>query len=153
MTVGATQVYDGAMPLLLANATTQWDDSTANSFAFILLDNAYTPSDAHVDYDDVLANICTDGDYAAKDVTSRVVTDGAGSACYLDSADADFGAAVTISARYLVCLKANSGSLVGTDKLIFYVDLNSGGAANVASTAAPFKVQAPTNGWLNIAQA
>lgn len=152
MTVGATQLYDNGMTELSSNSTPQWDDATANSFAFILLDNSYTPSDAHDTYSDVSAHICTDGDYGALDVTSRTVTQ-VGKECQYDSADADFGAAVTISARYLVCLAGNNGALSGTDKLIWYKDLNSGGSANVASTAAPFKIQGPSDGWFDTQQA
>lgn len=152
MTVGATELQDGGMPRLLQNANPNWDDATAN-YTWVLIDNAHTPADSDATYADISANVCADGDYAAKAVANRTVTDGAANACYLDSDDADFGAAVTIGARYLYCVEGLFSGLNSTDKLIFRIDLNSGGAANVASTAAPFKIQGPTNGWLDVKQA
>lgn len=151
MAVGAVQVYDGGLAKLLNDAEAQWDSSA--TFQFALLLTGYTPADTHALWSDVSANVCVDGDYGAQLVTSRTVSD-SGNPIYLDSADAIFGPNVTISARYLVCVQTASaveGTLAGTDKLIFYQDLNTGGG-NISSTNSNFTITAPTNGWLSIGQ-
>ena len=151
MALGQAQIHDEALAHLLSSTGAQWDDGTAN-FAFILLDNAYTPSDVHNDYQDVSANECTDVDYAAIACGTRAFVQ-SGADTYLDSADADYGSAVTIAARYLMCIQGNYASLGATDKIIFRVDLDDGGSANVSSTSSTFKITAPTNGWLKLNQA
>ena len=152
MAVGATQIYDAGLARLLNDAEAQWDSSS--TFQFALLLTGYTPADTHSTWADVSANVCTDGDYDEILVTSRTVSD-TGSTIYIDSADADLGASVTISARYLVCVQTASavaGTLAGTDKLIWYKDLNTGGG-NLSSTSSTFKITAPANGWLSFNQA
>lgn len=151
MTVGTTQLYDVGILNLLANAQAKWDNGAAN-YAFILLDNAYTPSDAHASYSAVSANECGDADYAPIAVGSRTLTNTSGT-IYADSADANFGSSVTIAARYLVCVAGNPASLQAADPLVFYQDLRTEDDGNVASTNSNFVVSAPTNGWFSLAQA
>lgn len=151
MAIGAAVAYNKGILHLLQNATPDWD-AGASFFTFALLDTTYTPANTHTLWSDVSANQCTSTDYAPKNVTTRTVTESSGNV-YLDSDDANFGAAVTISARYLVCVQtATQATLAPGDKLVFYVDLNSGGSTNVSSSASTFSVQAPTNGWLRVAR-
>lgn len=151
MAIGAATPYNLGIKRLFENATPDWDDGASN-FTWALLDNAYIPALTHSVWSDVSANVCTSADYAPKAVSTRVTTESSGNV-YLDSDDADFGATVTISARYLVCLQtATAATAASTDKLVFYIDLNSGGSVNVSSSASAFVIQAPTNGWLRIAR-
>lgn len=151
MAAAAPRVFNVGIPTLMSNATPQWDDATAN-FAFVLLDNAWTPSLTVATYG-ALTNECVNAHYSPIAVTNRAVVNGAGTACYLDSDDANFGAQVDIAARYLVCVAGNAAALVAGNPVIFYVDLNVGGVANVASVYGQFTLSPDALGWLNIAQA
>jgi hypothetical protein len=69
---------------------------------------------------------------------------------YYDSADANFGATVTITAKYLIAVQpVTAGTFSATtSKLLFYVDLDtSSGTAEVSSVASEFVIIAPANGW------
>ena len=151
MAAAAPRVFNVGIPTLMSNATPQWDDAAAN-FAFVLLDAAWTPNLAAANYG-ALTNECVNAHYSPIAVTNRAVVNGAGTACYLDSDDANFGAQVDISAKYLVCVAGNAAALLGTDPVIFYVDLNTGQAVNVASVYGQFLQSPDALGWLNIAQA
>ncbi|MDN5937695.1 MAG: hypothetical protein L0H83_03450 [Salinisphaera sp.] len=142
MAVGNAQPYNSSQATLLKN---NWESA---GFYAVLLDNAYTPSDAHDTYSDVSANECTDTDYDQKDLTSEAITT-TGADTYIDSADVSFGANVTISARYFAVLQGDAATPAATDELVFYVDLSTGGG-NVSSTNATFSVLAPTNGWIKV---
>ena len=69
----------------------------------ILLDNAHT-IDADNDrvYADVSADECASGDYAAQTLGTKTITQDGSARTVYDAADVDYGASVTISARYLV---------------------------------------------------
>ena len=69
----------------------------------ILLDNAHSLA-AGTDrvLADVSADECADGDYAAQTLGTKTLTQDGSNRPVYDAADVDFGAAVTISARYLV---------------------------------------------------
>ena len=150
MTVGAGVWYDTGAANVLKHAQAQWDDPTADSFAWVLLTDAYVPSDAHDTYSDISANEVTDADYAAKEVTGRVINT-VGANNWLDSADAIFGPNVTIEAKYLVCVQGDKDSLVAGDELVFYIDLRTEGGT-VSSTNSDFTVQGPANGWARFFQ-
>jgi hypothetical protein len=151
MAMGQAIAYNAGIKHLLESATPDWDDATGN-FAFALLDKSYVPDVAHATWGDVSVHETASSSYAPIAVGSRTIVASGGNV-YLDSADANFGADVTISARYLVCVQSDPVALQGTDKLIFYVDLNSGGAGNVSSSASTFNAQAPADGWLQVARA
>ena len=153
MTVQATQLYDGANEILLEDATEQWDEAAAD-YMFILAKDTYTPSDAHT----TVANVGTGdvhwietGDGAPIAAGTRTVGF-TGADTFMDSADADFGDPVTITAKYLICILSATGTVQSTDKLIFVNDLVTEGG-NASSSAAAFKVTAPANGWFKYAQA
>jgi len=155
MTVGATQLFDAAFDAVLsANAGTQWDDATLDSFAFILVKSTHTPLDTDTTVAD-LGVAGTDwietGDGAPIESTTRVVTQ-TGADTFYDSADANYGASVTVTAKYLVCIKGDKDLVLSTDKLIFWIDMETGGGS-VSSTNSTFNLQAPTNGWFKTAQA
>lgn len=151
MAVGAVQVYNAGLAKLLNDAEAQWDSSSTFQFALAL--TGYTPADTHTTWADVSTYVCADGDYGAQLVTTRAVGD-SGNPVYATSDDAVFGPSVSISARYLICLQTASaveGTIAGTDKLVFYQDLNTGGG-NIASINSNFTVNMPTNGWMSFGQ-
>lgn len=151
MAIGPAVVYDQGIKRFLDNATPDWDNGSAH-FTWALLDNSYTPSNAHSLWSDVSANQCASADYSPKAVTTRTLTTSGGNT-YADSDDANFGTTVTIAARYLVCVQtAAAATLAAGDKLMFYIDLNEGGSVNVSSSASTFNIQGPVNGWLRIAR-
>lgn len=151
MAVDAARMHDGAIQYLLQNsAGKRWDDSAA-TFAFILVTNAYTPSNAHSTYSQLSANECADSGYVRQAVASRALST-TGAYTYLQAAAANFGSNVTLAARYLVCIAGTAGSLQTTDRIIFRQDLNQGGSANVSSSNSNFSVSQPTSGWLSINQ-
>lgn len=116
-------------------------DFLTDTIMAMLLDNAYTPTAAHDALDDVSAqevNAGTYPDYARQTLASKTITQDGSLRTVFDAADVDFGNAVTISARYMMLFK-DSG-VAGTSYLLGYIDLNSGGSANVSSVAGDFDV-------------
>ena len=160
MTVGAVQLYNGTNAFLLQNANHAWDLANSGSgYMFLLARNTYTPADAHATVSQIgTAGVdwINTGDGSALAVPTRSVVASAGAA-QLQAGDANFGASVTISAKYLVCVRsANVGAQpAGTDDLIFWVNLRTEDGAEVSSTASDFVVQAPAGNiwWAVNAQA
>ena len=151
MAVGTVTKYNGFEKQISADANRQWDDATAGNIMFCLVSAAYTPSATHSTTADV-TGVITAGDGAPIAATALAIdnTTTAGST-YYDSADANFGTTVTITAKYLIAvMPVTAGTFdAATSKLLFYVDLNTAsGSATVSSTASDFLVYAPTNGWI-----
>jgi hypothetical protein len=146
MTVGVITKYNQMAKILQEDANPDWDDSTAGAFMFILATSSYTPSVSHTTVNDIGANYIDSGDGAPINATTRDVIESSGDV-FLDSDDADFGSSVTITAKYLVCvMPVSAGTVASTSKLVWYVDLNTGGGS-IARTNSTFKVVAPVNGW------
>ena len=115
---------------------------------FCLCTSSYTPAATHTTTTD-LAGTITSGDGAPIAATGLAIdnTTTAGTT-YYDSADANFGSAVTITAKYLIAeqpVSANTFSAT-TSKLLWYINLDTGGGS-IASVASDFVIIAPTNGW------
>lgn len=151
MAVGTVTKYNGFEKQIGADANRQWDDATAGNIMFCLAGSAYTPAATHSTTAD-LAGVITTGDGAPIAATALAIdnTTTAGST-YYDSADANFGTTVTITAKYLIAvMPVTAGTFdAATSKLLFYVDLNTAsGSATVSSTASDFLVYAPANGWI-----
>lgn len=109
---------------------------------------AYTPDqDADDALDDISANECADVDYARQTVGSKTISVSNGQVVF-DAADVDYGASVTITAKYLVLFK-DSG-VASTSYLIGYVDLDETGAGSATSSAAPFKVVFAADGIVGL---
>lgn len=123
---------------------------------WILLTTAYTPDQgAHETYANVSANeLSTATDYdrvLANTVTiSTAIT---ASRITVDMADVDFGASVTISAKYAALVYSGSNGInpASSDLLVGYVDLNVGGDA-IASAAGPFNVNLNASGLFDVGQ-
>lgn len=137
MSAGNFTLYDNAKLLLLNGGLNMASDT----LAAVLLTSSYTPSAAHSTFADVSTDEVADADYDQQAVAGESVT-GSGGTVTVDTGDISFGSAVTITAKYLVLVKGTAGALTGTEKLIGYCDLNSGGGS-VSSTAAGFSVNTP----------
>ncbi len=150
MALGTVTKYNSLEKTLFDTANRQWNDATAGNIMFCLCGNGYTPAATHDETAD-LADLITSGDGAPIAATALAIdnTTTAGTT-YYDSADANFGSAVTILAKYLICVQpvtANTFSAT-TSKLLWYVNLDTtNGTAEVSSTASDFVVYAPANGW------
>lgn len=151
MAVGAVTKYNQLESVIFGTSGRQWDDTTTGSMMFCLVTNGYTPSAAHTTTTDLSTNVITTGDGSpivlASPTLNNTTTAGR---TYYDSADASFGSAVTITAKYLVCVQpvtANTFSAT-TSKLLFYVDLDTtSSSTSFSSTGSNFTVYAPANGW------
>jgi len=158
MTVAAFVITN---PGLLARQDgTILPDVPANAMVGVLVDNAHTPNNTtDAAYSDISANECADSDYTASfaeglSLTMTVDETAANSGIIMDDmAQADFGSAVTISARYMYIVHRNGATLVAGDEILGHFDLNDGGAANVSSTSSDFKVDAHANGLYRVTAA
>lgn len=152
MSVGQVQLYNQCFERLLQDADDQWDVAGSTSFAFLLAKASYTPSDAHT----TIANLgvagtdwINSGDGSPIVVPSRSV-DQASGVVQMKAGNANFGSAVTIVAKYLICVMGDAAGILSTDPLLWYQDLSQeGGSAQ--SSASDFVVQAPANNiWKQI---
>lgn len=137
MAAGNFTFYNNSK-LVLLNGTV---DPVNDNIVVALLTSSYTPSASHSTWSDVSSNECADEDYAQKTLTSASYSESAGVVTY-DAADTSFGDPVSITAKYAVYAKGTTGSLTGTDVIIGYVDLNSGGGS-ASSTSSVFSVNSP----------
>lgn len=137
MAVGNFTVYSAAVQNM-GQATFNF---VTDTFNVILLTTSYIPS-VHVDsiYSDVLASeAAASGGYTAGGITLTGVTWSRLNGVCTMAAQSAVWAGSTIAARYAVIVRRASGTLAGTDKLLGYMDLNTGGG-NVSSTANTFQV-------------
>ena len=154
MALGTVTKYNGLEKQITADANRQWDDASAGHIMFCLCSNAYTPAATHSTTAD-LAGLITTGDGAPLAATALAIdnTTTAGTT-YFDSADANFGSAVTITAKYLVAvMPVTAGTFdAATSKLLFYVDLSTNSStASLSTVSNPFVITAPENGWFDLA--
>jgi len=143
--------------LMLSDASRQWDDATAGNIMYVLADETWTPLATHTTTNDVgttgAAVLTVAGDYNHLAATTLAV-DAATTAgtSYLQSDAANFGASVSITAKYLIAIQpvvANTYAL--TSKLLWYVDLDdTTTGTTVSSVSSNFAINQPTNGWVSI---
>lgn len=131
-------------------ANRQWNDATAGNVMWCLCGGGYAPTATHTTTAN-LTDLIAAGDGAPMNATGLAIdnTTTAGTT-YYDSDDVNFGATVSITAKYLIAVQpVTAGTFSATtSKLLFYIDLdNSTGWAEVSSSAAEFVIQAPANGW------
>jgi hypothetical protein len=156
MTVGTFEITN---PGLLARQ----DGSIlpdVDTMVAVLVDDAHTVNlVTDTTYADISANECADADYTASFAEGLVLTmtvdeTGVDSGIIEDDmSQADFGAAVTIAARYFYILKRVTGSLQASDEILGVMDLNDGGSGNVSSVNSDFKVDAHANGLYRFTKA
>lgn len=123
-------------------------DLDGHSFKAALCTSSYTPNvSTHAVLTD-LTNELAGGDYA-RVTLAGVAVSRSGTTVKFTSDPVDFGADVTLTAKYLVIYDDTHAS----DALLGYVDLNTGGGS-AASTDGPFEVSPdPTDGWFTMAPA
>jgi len=151
MAAGQVTKYNQLESVLFDDSGRQWDNATTGSCMFCLADASYTPNVTHINTANVGAALITAGDGAPINVTTpdvdSVTTPGT---TYYDSDSANFGAAVTITAKYLICVQPVAAGTFSatTSKLLWYADLNTASSsATVSSAGGQFKIDPPVNGW------
>lgn len=148
MAAGNFTMYDSAM-LEIADGSQDW--ITDNHYC-VLLVSGYTPNGAtHTTFADISANEVTDTDYTAQDMIGEAVDEPSAGTIRLDATDVSFGASVTITAKYAAVVVGTVAGKTGTDPLVGYVDLDTGGGS-VSSTNGAFDIQWNTNGLVQITQ-
>lgn len=163
MAAGTVHLYDGAYLNLFretaGTASRAWDDSTAGNIYWYLAGSGYTPADTHSTTTNVTNQVGGAG--APKAATNLVITKTPGQASetyFQGGANSEPGVVTftdtgTVTAKWLIATQpttAGSPSAT-TDRLIFYVDLNTASAsATVSSTAGEFTVNMPTSGWFYV---
>lgn len=133
------------------HAARQAFDFLGGTIKAALFDNAHTPDPTADEFLSDLTNEVSTGaypDYARQTLGTKTITQGAANKVVFDAADVSFGASVTIAARYMY-LFLDTG-VAATSKLMGYIDLNDGGATNVASVASAFSVAWNANGIYSI---
>jgi hypothetical protein len=145
MTVGPFLSHDTGFASLLST-----DDFVTEDYYAVLATTSETPDQAtQVDYADIL-NECADGDYDQVALASKAVAVNSQKIRFT-CAKINFGATVSITARYLYILKGTAASPVGTDEIIGHIDLD--GAGNVSSVNAEFSFTPhATNGLFEVAR-
>ena len=120
-------------------------DLGAGAFSGVLVLSAHTPSLANDNiYSDISVNECADGDYA--DTVATLTVSEAAGVVTVDMAQVDYGASVTIGARYFYIVQGTAGALGAGDLILGYMDLNDGQTIDVESIASDFKVDANASG-------
>jgi len=150
MAIGAVTKFNQLESIILGDGDRQWDDATAGSCMFILADNTYA-FDATDTTAAALSGVISAGDGAPINVTTPAIDDTTTpGSTYIDSADADWGTPVTITAKWIICVQpVTAGTYASTAKLLWGFDLdNSSGSASKTVTADEFKYLTPTNGWI-----
>jgi hypothetical protein len=124
-------------------------DLDGHTFKAKLLTSSYTPNaSTHANVSDLTNEVAGGGDYAEVTLTGVAVTR-SGTTVKVTSDPVDYGAAVTITAKYLVIYDDTHAS----DALLGYVDLNTGGGS-ASSSDGPFEVSPhATDGWFTMAPA
>lgn len=147
MAAGTFTLYDTGK-LYILNGDVDLNDDT---IVGVLVKDGYTPATTHSTFADISAQECDSADYTASfaegySITGRALSNSSGTIKF-DSDILNFGASVTITAKYLVIMKRAGASLVSGDLLVGYMDLNDGGGS-VSSVSGAFTVDAnASNGW------
>lgn len=150
MPVGQVKKYDGMEAILNKDANRQWDDATVGNCMFILATNTYTFDSADSTATDLLG-VITAGDGSPINVDNPSIDENTvPGTTYIDSDAANFGASVTITAKFLICVQpVIAGTYAATARVVWCVDLDtSSGSASKTSTASDFSINTPTNGWI-----
>lgn len=152
MPVGPVTKYNQLEKQLFDTANRQWNDAATGNIMFCLVSSGYTPAATHTTTADLGANLISAGDGATRVAATGLTVDNTTTpgTTYYDSNDVTWGASVTITAKYLVCVQPDTANTFSstTSRLLFYVDLDTTDATSVAYVSSDeFKVIAPVNGW------
>lgn len=146
MPAGAVKVYAEAAEALIEGLI----DLDTDTFVVTLHTSSYSPAqNTHATWADVSASEVSGTGYTAGGVAlSSVTSSSSGAVVTFDAADVSWPSS-TITAKYAVITKRAGGSLVSGDRLLAYVDLDSGGGS-VSSTAATFTIQWNASGIFTV---
>jgi hypothetical protein len=149
MAAGVWTVYQNAKLALTQSAINL--ASGANNIACVLVTSGYTPAaNTHSTYADISSNEASGTGYSpgGQIITSETDTASGGTVTFTSAAVS--WTSSTVTAKYAVLVyRASAGTAAGSDKLICYVDLNSGGGS-VATTAATFTITMNASGILTL---
>lgn len=139
MAVGTFTLYNTGKEALLTDNANQITWAT-DTIVAVLLGNGYTPAATHTQWSDVSTNHVTGTNYAPVALSGKTSTRSGGTILW-DCDDINFGANVTVTAKYVAIVKRSGGALTTTDQLIGSCDLdNASGTATVSSTNSTFQV-------------
>ena len=143
MAVGPFLSHDTGFASLLST-----DDWTNDAYYAVLATTSETPDRAaQVDYEDILAEVASGGDYSPVALASKTCAVN-GTNVRFDCAKITFTASGDITARYLYILKGTATSPANTDEIIGHIDLD--GSGNISSVGAEFSFDPNANGLFQI---
>ncbi len=147
MAAGNFLVY-GAGLEAIADGTIDLD---TDSFRAVLVTSSYTPNQNTDDtWSDVSANEVSGTGYTANGVSASITLSRSNLVVTADTADVSWSSS-TITAKYLLIVHDadGNGSLATTDRLLAYVDLDTGGGS-VSTTNGTFTVTINASGLFTL---
>lgn len=143
MTVGPFLTHETGFSSLLST-----DDWETDAYYAVLATTSESPNRAtQVDYEDILEE-CADGDYSPVALSGKAVSIN-GTNIKFTCSEINFGAAVSITARYLYILKGTAASPANADEIVGHIDLD--GSGNVYSVNSEFSFTPDsTNGLFQV---
>ncbi len=153
MPVGPFTLYGAAIEALSKGTI----DLDSNNFSVILVTNSYTPS-VNVDdtYSDLSAHEVANGNgYTTRGINlgTLAVSRSGGTVTVDETTNPSWSASGTLTARYAVIAKRASTSLTGTDLLLGYVDLDTGGGAITVTSGGTLVINWNALGLFTLARA
>ena len=153
MAVGTVTKYNNTEANLFKDASRQWDNPTVGNIMFCLCGNSYVFDAADATTGD-LSGLITSGDGAPINATGLLIDETLDPGkTYYQSDDANFGASVTITAKWMIAVQpVVAGTFdAATSKLIFAIDLNTASpTATISSAGSDFVIlqpDTPFDGW------
>lgn len=125
--------------------------SGANNVACVLVTSGYTPAvNTHSTYADISGSEASGTGYTAGGVIITSETDTATGGTVTFTSAAVSWASSTVTAKYAVLVyRTSAGTAAAGDRLICYVDLNSGGGS-VSTTSGTFTITMNASGILTL---
>lgn len=160
MAAGTVQLVNGAYDVLFGSAGRNWDTATTGNCYWWLTTGTPTAADATTsDITGLITTAATKGApiaAAGLEVTVGTGTSvgktyfqgGYGTGTGTQATKVSWGASTTITAKYLICTQPTTADTPSntTDKIIFYVALNTSSPNTVTSTNGEFTVNMPSTG-------
>lgn len=131
MPLSAMTIQDSGLAAVL-NGTIDLDTSPLYA---VLLVGTHTPTQAKALYSDISANEIVDVGYVRQALAGAAIS-ASGKKRFFTSNPINYGAAVTLSAKYMYILKGTATAPVGTDPILGWIDLNEVGGDITAITKA-----------------
>lgn len=148
MAVGTFTLYSPAVKSISQAAI----NLSSDTIIMALVTSAYTPSDAHSAWSSASATeVATGNGYTAGGIALTSQTNNlAGAVVTFTSSAVTWASPFSATCKYALLVKRAAGALAGTDLLIGYVDLSSGGGS-ITGQGGSFVVSPNgTNGWFQM---